>query len=426
MRSITELPDLESLFPDSGAEAFSEDYAELFALDAPIVRAGPRRVLVFRNADLRALAANPVVGNMSAGTRANRSYLDRPTASAPLENATTDEDRAHLSRLYDNWIFTANPPIHGPTRNLFARPLMPIFMPQFIAVADRIVPALINDVAGQGEIDFSFQFTERLAARLWGDFIGMTAEESERIVAAVRGMGPLFLQRRAPEQIRAMNAATGDYQHIIASAVERALRAGTNAVLNDMAAEFDRIDVEGKPESLGMALASNLLDGFHTAALAATNAVPPAAGSGSLGGGAGEPRSGPERAGRGPADDSAAHHHLPIGAGGLRVPGLQHPPGHAHRHVVGGRQPRPGGVRGPEQLPVDAPAASERDLWRRHPHLPGPQCGARDHRFGVARPDGAGRRGRTDRPRRMDPPLHHAPAHPDARRHQPELMRHQS
>src|SRR5262249_41555500 len=53
-RSIAELPDLEALFPDSGAEAFSEDYAELFALDAPIVSAGPHRVLVFRNADLRA------------------------------------------------------------------------------------------------------------------------------------------------------------------------------------------------------------------------------------------------------------------------------------------------------------------------------------------------------------------------------------
>jgi len=272
-RSIAELPDLEALFPDRGAEAFAEDYAALFALDAPIVRAGPRRVLVFRNADLRAIAANPVVGNMSAGTRANRAYLDRPTAAAPAASAAADEDRAHLSRLYDNWIFTANPPVHGPTRDVFARPLMPIFMPQFTAVADRIVPALIDEVAGQGEIDFSFQFTERLAARLWGDFIGMTAEESERIVAAVRGMGPLFLQRRTPEQMRAMNAATGDYQHLIAAAVERTLRAGTNAVLNDMAAEFDRIDVEGKPESLGMALASNLLDGFHTAALAATNAV---------------------------------------------------------------------------------------------------------------------------------------------------------
>jgi hypothetical protein len=128
---------------------------------------------------------------------------------------------------------------------------MPIFMPRFTAVADRIVPALIDDVAGQGEIDFSFQFTERLAARLWGDFIGMTAEESERIAVAVRGMGPLFLQRRTPEQIRAMNAATGEYQHLIASAVERTLRYGTNAVLNEMAAGFDRIDVEGKPESLG-------------------------------------------------------------------------------------------------------------------------------------------------------------------------------
>src|SRR5215469_5150130 len=163
-RSIAELPDLEALFPESGAEAFSEDYAELFALDAPIVRAGPHRVLVFRNADLRAIAANPVVGNMSPGTRANRDYLDRPTAGAPPASAAVDEDRAHLSRLYDNWIFTANPPIHGPTRNLFARPLMPVFMPRFIAVADRIVLALIDDVAGQGEIDFSFQFTERLAA----------------------------------------------------------------------------------------------------------------------------------------------------------------------------------------------------------------------------------------------------------------------
>jgi len=267
-RSIADLPDLEILFGATGTEMVAPDFAQLFALPEPMARSGPRRLIVFRNADLRAIAAHPASGNMPASEIINRAYLDRSATSL-----VTDTERAHLARLYANWMFTTNPPVHGPTRQVFARPLMPKFMQPFADIANRIVPQLIDAVVGRGEIDFGLQFTEQLTARLWGDVFGMTAEESGRIVHTMRAMGPLFFLQRTPDEVRQTNAALGDYLDIISTAVHRTLAAGSNAMLNEMAAEFDAIDLDGKPENLGLSIAANLIDGFHTASLAAVNAV---------------------------------------------------------------------------------------------------------------------------------------------------------
>ncbi|HYZ48976.1 MAG TPA: cytochrome P450, partial [Sphingomonas sp.] len=144
-------------------------------------------------------------------------------------------------------------------------------MPDFAPIADRIIAELIDEVAGQSEIDFSFQFTERLTSRFWGVLLGMTPQEEELVVEAVREMTPFFFIERTDEETILINGATGRYLEIVAGAIERSLAAGGNALLESMAAEFDAIDLPGKPESLGMSMAANLIDGFHTAALAAAN-----------------------------------------------------------------------------------------------------------------------------------------------------------
>ena len=61
-RSIADLPDLEILFGATGTEMVAPDFAQLFALPEPMARSGPRRLIVFRNADLRAIAAHPASG----------------------------------------------------------------------------------------------------------------------------------------------------------------------------------------------------------------------------------------------------------------------------------------------------------------------------------------------------------------------------
>ena len=267
-RSIAELPDIEALFASNGVDGFSHDFAELFAQDEPVLRGGARRVAVFRSADIRAIATHKAAGNMPAELIVERAYLDG--AAAATAGA---EDRAHISRFFANQVFTSNPPLHAPTRDFFARPLMPKFMPHFVAIADRIVPELIDAVAGQGEIDFGFQFTDLLTARFWAEALGMTSGETDRIVRAVRALNPLFLLQRTRDEFVQTNAAIGAYVDIVSTAVHRSLRDGSNAMLAAMAPEFDAIDVPGKPESIGLSIAANLIDGFHTAALAAANAV---------------------------------------------------------------------------------------------------------------------------------------------------------
>jgi cytochrome P450 len=262
------IPDFEETAQRLGTIGFSEDFAEFYSTGERLLRAGAKRVIVFRSEDLRRVAAHPAAGNMPIQIIARRAYLD--TNAAP---AVRDEDRVNLVRILFNQVFTVNPPLHGPTRQVFARPLAVKCMPDFEPVADRLVAELIEELAGQGEIDFSFQFTERLTARFWGVLLGMTAQEEEQIVELVREMTPFFFIERTDEETILINGATGCYLETVAGAVERSLQVGGNTLLESMAAEFDAIDLPGKPESIGMSIAANLIDGFHTAALAAANAT---------------------------------------------------------------------------------------------------------------------------------------------------------
>lgn len=267
-RSIDSLPDLLEMAEASGSEGFSDDFAELYQTGERLLRAGSRRVVIFRSEDLRRVAALPAAGNMPIEIISRRAYLDSDATPG-----IRDEDRANLVRILFNQVFTANPPLHGPTRQVFARPLMPKFMPGFAEIADRIVAELIDEVAGSGEIDFAFQFTEQLTSRFWGELLGMTAQEQDAVVEVVRDMTPFFFIVRTDEETISVNEATGRYLDIVAGAVERTLGVGGNALLKPMATEFEAIDIAGKPESFALSIAANLIDGFHTAALAAGNAV---------------------------------------------------------------------------------------------------------------------------------------------------------
>lgn len=268
VRSIDDLPDILADAGASGTQGFSEDFVEFFGSGHRFLRAGSRRVIVFRSEDLRRIAALPAAGNMPFEVISQRAYLDGDAASR-----TRDEDRANLVRILFNQVFTANPPLHGPTRQLFARPLSPKAMPTFQPLVDRLLDALVEEVAGQGEIDFAFQFTEQLTARFWGALLGMNAAEQDEVVEHVRAMTPFFFIERTDPETIAVNAATGAYLDMVAAAVERTLAAGGNAMLEQMAADFAAIDHPARPESIALSLAANLIDGFHTAALAAANAV---------------------------------------------------------------------------------------------------------------------------------------------------------
>jgi hypothetical protein len=61
-------------------------------------------------------------------------------------------------------VFTANPPLHGPTRQLLAKPFGMKQVAAFDDLVRGVVDKVLAEVAGAGEIDFGFDFTEQVTA----------------------------------------------------------------------------------------------------------------------------------------------------------------------------------------------------------------------------------------------------------------------
>lgn len=264
--SIKDLPELGELLQTAGLTNFSEGFKELFALDTRMLRYGDEALVVFRNEDLRRLAAHPHAGNVPAPTMLESGFSgDEGQPVAPAQ-------RQNISRLMSNQLFTANPPVHGPVRQIYVHPFGPKAMPAFEPIAERAVAGLVERFAGAGEIDFSLEFAERLTAQFWGEVLGLTPQEQERIVQLVRAMLPWFMIVRSQADVVQLDTATAEYLEILTGALRRQRQAG-NSLLETMAQQFEAITEPNCPESFEMSLACNWVDAFHTAALAATNAV---------------------------------------------------------------------------------------------------------------------------------------------------------
>lgn len=263
LRSIIDLPELPHRF-EAG---FSEDFAELFRCPERLFKAGRKRIVVFRGQDLRTIAALPAVGNMPL-----RALAERAIAEAEGD-AANQPDMSNFVRILHNQVFTANPPLHGPTRQLFAKPFGMKQVAAFDDLVRGVVDRVLMEAAGAGDIDFGFDFTEQVTAGFWGALLGLTPSEQRQAVEQVRAMTPFFFLVRTDEETVQANAAIGTYLSLMTAAIQRTLADGDSPLLAAMAAEFDAITIKGKPESLAMSLAANLIDGFHTAALAAANAV---------------------------------------------------------------------------------------------------------------------------------------------------------
>lgn len=248
--AIADLVNLSAVIPDPTVAGFSEDFSALFCrADARLLRSTLSKggVVVFRHKDLREMAANPAVG-MAV-------------------------EHAHFQRFYGNLVFTKNPPIHGPMRLVIARPLSPKHIPRLAQIAKQVASELLDEVVGQGEIDFGWQYSERFTARFWAALFEMTEDEAERLTEAVRAIGPAFLFDRTPEQVAAVTTAMDRYLELIANAIHRALMRGGNPLLEEMAVAFNAVHGETKPARLEEMIAANVFDGLHTTAVAGTNAL---------------------------------------------------------------------------------------------------------------------------------------------------------
>lgn len=269
---IAELPATTLPLTSPGDPAFSAHCRRLFAQPARLLRLQDSPV-AFRNEDLRQLAAHPEIGQSPPALLDRRAFT------------VIDEDgrgvfAASLSRLIANQFFTANPPIHKPVRHVLAPHLMPLSVAALEPLAARLAAELARELSQVQEFDFCSRFAARLVARFFGELIGMTAEEQVRVAELMADLNPMFLLDKSVGELRAADAAAHAYMALIEQVSERTLSAGHNALLNTMAAELATLHLASDteragvvPESVGVLLASNLLDGFHTAAVAASSTV---------------------------------------------------------------------------------------------------------------------------------------------------------
>ncbi|HEY0648816.1 cytochrome P450 [Phenylobacterium sp.] len=275
MTEIADLPDISAFGFLDGRDRFGEAYQVLFARpELRLLRTQAGSVVAFRNDDVRRIAAHPEAGNTPPGVLMARSRASVHDAPA------TDAVGAAIARLVTNQVFTTNPPLHGPTRNIFARHFMPQVVARLVPRARAIVGDLLDESAGRGAIDFEFDFAERLTARFWGALLGMTEAEQAEVVEVVRAISPMFYFKKEHDELVTADQAAARYLDLVAGAVLRTRRAGGNALVDAMADELEALDIaddpdEGgvMPENIGMMLAANLIDGFHTGALAAANTI---------------------------------------------------------------------------------------------------------------------------------------------------------
>ncbi len=269
LRAIPDLPDISEIAPGYSTLGYPEEFFELFANpQLRLLRAGRGRVVVFRNEDVRAIAANPCAGNMPFEVLMRRSFIE-----GAQDSQVGIDSRPNARRLLVDQVFTANPPRHGPMRQVLSKPILPKPVERLASLAEPIVEDLIDRLAGAGEVDFASAFAEPLAGSFWEQAYGMTRDERERVTAAVRAMTPLFFISRTTDEIALLDGAIGEYMDVLAAAVDRSLQAGGSALLQSMKTQFDALHIEARPQNFGDWVATNVIDGFHTAAVACVNVL---------------------------------------------------------------------------------------------------------------------------------------------------------
>lgn len=263
LKTLDELPVLPSMSDERWGTDFDALIADLYAsTDARLMQMEDGSgAIAFRNSDLRALAADKRLGNLSAPLLLEALGVDSSNSECPE------------ARLATSHIFTMNPPSHGPLRRVFERQFKPQTVSQFQDAAEWAVSEAVARAAQSTEINFGQEFARPLAASFWGSLLNLDQAVVDRLTVVVGTYGPAFHFERTPEEGAALTHTVDEYLAILIAGIENALSSeDPPAFLVEMAQEFAAAEVE-KPDSVAKMLAAVLIDGFHTLPVTMTNVV---------------------------------------------------------------------------------------------------------------------------------------------------------
>ena len=228
--------------------------------------------MVFRNADLRKFAALPQVGAPPPH------FYD--TTSFTVTDETGSTFAPSLSELVGNQFICANAPIHTPVRKVLAPHLMPKSVALLEPMAARIAEEIAAELSEQDEFDLCEHFAAKLAARFFGEFLGMTAQEKIAVARHIHDLAPMFLRDKNTAELLAADRAARDFTDLITLTVDRMLSRAKPSLFHGMAAELAAITLPSSPQrdglvpqSLGILIAANMMDAFHTSGVAASTSA---------------------------------------------------------------------------------------------------------------------------------------------------------
>jgi cytochrome P450 len=270
---IAGLPSLQSLGYDGGRDALRRFCAQAFAPGAPRFVQHDRGVLVvFRQADLRALAAAPEVATLAPNQLFPGVLADSVADVKPVGHALAD--------LIKNQLFTSNPPLNPALRRVLLNQIGPKQTATHASMARELAAHILAGLPDNRPVDLVQDIAEPLTGRYWGRLAGLTDEEALEAAAEARNMTPMLFLRPSAKSIEEADRAAQAYRAAVEGPVMRSLAGGAcpfvEGIAKDLAAVeiADDLDYGGYvPKSAGAFLAGNLFDGFHTAALAATNTL---------------------------------------------------------------------------------------------------------------------------------------------------------
>jgi cytochrome P450 len=273
LRGITDLPGFFAHVEDGWHLDLVDTGCKLMQTpELGLLRVSPEVVVAFRYHDVKELSVTREAGNMPIEVLTGQSTRRETGADHPSGDEPAGADRAFFKMLADQ-AFTHNPPLHKLTRRMLSRQILRHNLHRLEPLAAEITSSLLDGIRGRREIDFGADVARPFVARFWGGVIGLTAEESAEVAGLMRDLDLIFSLQRSPSDSGIVDSAADRYVEIVTCCVERALAAGGNSFIEEMAADLALIDVEGKPESLGSYVAANLFDGFHTVGVAVSNAL---------------------------------------------------------------------------------------------------------------------------------------------------------
>jgi cytochrome P450 len=267
---IAALPSLEDFGFSGGRESFRAFCKRAFRDTHPrYLRNEKDQLVVFRHADLQAFGAAPEIGNVPIGKLYPDARADGSEGGAAPGSA--------IKEVIGNQIFTYNAPLHGPARRILTDWLSPKQVALMEGVARETARKVIDAALTRRNIDFVTEIAEELTVGFWSKLLHLTDAERIAIGRCAAEMTRLFYANRTAEDLRVLDQAFAQYARVLGAAADRGLADGDPALtvmagkLSQLSFDEDPFEAGTVPGSLGALLAGNLVDGFHTAALATAN-----------------------------------------------------------------------------------------------------------------------------------------------------------